>query len=492
MPIRHPSVRVAFALNLAGLALLCASTASANEVIYGATPATDSGARGVNLVRFCGGVPGFISVGTRTVGNQSDVYVVRTSLAGAVVFERFYNINGQGAKDSGSSIVELSNGSGFVVAGTSNVNGNIDDALLLRIDCNGNAIFSFTYGGPLRESATDIIEAQTGNAAAGTAPGDLVISGTATNPVGGNTDALLFRVRNNGNLIWNRRFDINAVNESFAALTEARPSLAGPTGDIVAVGAWRNGVAPDQGYVVRVSGDTGNVGGGNTCSAIYGGPDTDRFTGVFESRVGATAGQLYFTGTSTSAAQANDIYLVRAQPNPCAFITQRRIGALATSAFGDESPADIEQQSAALGIGPLGGILLTGGVGTSTTTAYDAFLLSADINTLVPFAGRRYGQAFGRRDQGASLSQLPAGLPAGVVIAGTSLSDFQALGDPSDMYLVRTDGNGNTNCSANWMPPHVTVNFPASQVPPTAASFLVRNQWPVAVQAQNTAFQSCP
>ena len=404
------------------------------------------------------------------------------------MFERRYNV-GPGSIDRGSSIVELRNGSGFVVVGSSASPFGMDDVLLIRTDCNGNTLFTVTYGSPLRDVASDVIEATSGNAAFGTAAGDLVISGTTTNPAGNNTDGLLLRVRGNGALIWNRRYDVNSVNEGFASLTEARPSLASPTGDIVAVGNWKSGAAPDQGYVARVSGDTGGLGGGNTCAASYGGPDTDRFTGVVESRVGATAGQLLFSGSSFSAAQANDIYLVRAQPNPCVSITQRRIGSPATSALGDESAADMKQLTAPMGVGPAGALVLTGSVGASGTNAFDAFLLSVDVTTLIPITGRRYGDHAARRDQGLSLFEVPAAFGPGIVISGVSDSDFQAVGDPRDLYLVRTDTNGNTSCNAPFAAPHFLVTFPPATLTPLSAPILTAVARPVGVAAQKRAFR---
>ena len=471
-------------------ALFLSSNAGAFELVYGATPDSDSGARGVTPVQFCPG-GGFVSAGTRQGAGGSDVYVVRTSVAGATIFERRYDV-GPGSFDRGTSIVELRSGTGFVVVGSSISAASSEDVLLIRTDCVGNPLFTVTYGSPLRESATDVIEATSGNAAFGTAAGDLVISGTTTNPAGSNTDGLLLRVRNNGALIWDRRYDVNSVNEGFASLTEARPSLASPTGDIVTVGNWRSGAAPDQGYVLRVSGDTGGLGGGNTCAAIYGGPDTDRFTGVVESRVGATAGQLLFSGTSFSAAQANDIYLVRAQPNPCISLAQRRIGAPAASALGDESPADMKQLNAALGVGPAGALVLTGSVGATGTSAFDAFLVSADVTTLVPFVFRFYGDHAGSRDQGLSLFQVPAAFGAGIIISGTSESDFQGVGDARDLYLVRTDANGNTSCSGAFAAPHVAVAFPPTALTPFSAPILTAVGRPIVATAQNTRFQNCP
>jgi len=190
MHTNRSSSRVAIGGAIVALSLALGGNAAAQwEFVYGATGSIDNGARGVAPVRFCPN-PGFVAVGTAqpTAAANSDVYLVRTTVAGGPIFERRYDIAGVGAADHGNAIVELSNGTGFVITGSTTVNGGVDDVFLLRVDCNGNVIWAFTYGSPLREAAMDLIEASSGNAAAGTAAGDLVAAGFATNPVGGNSD----------------------------------------------------------------------------------------------------------------------------------------------------------------------------------------------------------------------------------------------------------------------------------------------------------------
>lgn len=140
--------------------------------------------------------------------------------------------------------------------------------------------------------------------------------------------------------------------------------------------------------------------------------------------MGATTGELLLSRNSFSTAQANDIYLVRAKANPCLSIAQHRIGASATSALGDESATDMKQLTAAMGIGPAGALVLTGRIGASGTTAYDAFLLPVDVATLSPISGTRYGDLGARLDpeavtprgrghgRGHALSALPVSVTA--------------------------------------------------------------------------------
>jgi hypothetical protein len=489
--MNNSKANVGLGLGFALSALLSSSVASAQfEGIYGATPSSDTGARGAAPVLACPG-GGFISTGTQQLGGAAgNVLVVRTTAAGATAFERTYDIGGAGANDRGTSIVELRAGNGFVVSGSTTIAGN-EDAFLLRIDCGGNLVWAFTYGSAGRDAALDVVEATSGNAAAGTAPGDLIATGY-TSTAAGAPDGLLFRVRSNGALLWNRRYDVNNVAESFAALVEARPLGGVPTGDIVTVGSWKSGAAPDQGYVLRVSGDTGLFTVANACAAIYGGPDTDRFTSVVESRAGGTIGNLVFAGTSTAAGTANDIFVVRSQPNPCNALAQRRIGAAAGAAsIDDETAADVKQLAVGLGIGPLGSFILTGAAGKSGTTSYDAHLLSLNSGTLVPLTGRLFGDHLTRRDSGTSIFDMSTIAP-GVFISGTSESDFQGVGDLRDLYLIRTDATGNTMCQVGWVPPSIPVAFAPTTLSPVVGSVLAQVARPVAITGQVTGFLACP
>jgi len=160
--------------------------------------------------------------------------------------------------------------------------------------------------------------------------------------------------------------------------------------------------------------------------------------------------------------------------------------------FGDESAADMKQLTAATGIGPAGALVLTGSAGKSGTSAFDALLLSLDVTSLVPMLGRQFGDHAARREQGLSLFQVPAALGAGFIISGISESDPAAVGDARDLYLVRTDNNGATNCTAGFAAPHVVVAVPPATLNPIAAPILTLAQRAAVPTAQNTRFQRCP
>lgn len=454
---------------LAAALTLSAPVAQAQptEWVYGPQTSFDAGARRVTPIRFCGTTGGYFAVGsTQPSGATPNTYLIRTTATGAPVWERSLDVGAVNGNDRGQALAELRDGSGVVVAGVVNL-GTVatDDFYLMKVSCTGVVQWTWVYSAPSRDAAFDVIEAQTGNAANGTAAGDLVVAGFTTNPAG-NSDGVLFRTRANGTLIWNRRYDLANASEIFRALTEARPTVV-PTGDIVAAGS-RAG----QALAVRVSGDTGLIGAVPQCAAMIGGPASDVFQSVIELRTAPLTQNLAFVGsTNTAAGVPNDVYLVRTGPNVCAGALQRSIGATAAI----EDGFDLRELSAPLTLGPVGTLVLTGSAG-ALSPQFDATLIAANPASLVPLAGtgRQYGDHATLREVGISLAQHPTG----IVIAGVSDSNLEgaAPADARDLYLVNTNAAGDTNCSVPWVPPSLTLGYPVTPIVPQALSFLQQFQ----------------
>ncbi len=54
-----------------------------------------------------------------------------------MLFEHYYDVRGDGRDDEGFALVELSDGSGYAITGTSRTTGNNWAVHLLKIDCIG-------------------------------------------------------------------------------------------------------------------------------------------------------------------------------------------------------------------------------------------------------------------------------------------------------------------------------------------------------------------
>jgi hypothetical protein len=481
---------VGAALAAAFVATASAAHAQPFEFAYGAAASVETGARRVSPVHLCPG-GGFIAVGSSGTAPGTRVYVLRTRPNGAPIWEFLYDVAPTAAGDAGNSLVELRDGSGFVIAGSTTGGTTGLDVLLMKIDCNGKPRWTSEYHSPGAEVAFDVIEAASGDPAFHTQKGDLVVAGFATSPTG-NASGLLLRTNAGGTLIWNRRYELAGTAGVFRALTEAAPSGGTSTGDIVAVGQLKSS-AGQQALVSRVSGNTGLMGAAPHCTAMYGSgpssPGRQDFQSVVELTAATGAKHLAMVGSTFSSPMADDLYLVLTDPNPCVPKIERQVGDAATAPFGEEIAFDVKELTTPTGIAPVGSLVLTGSAG-KLGGASDAFLLAVDPVSLAPVAGS--GRLYGSHGVGREVGHSLAVAPNGFIIAGSTTTDFQGIGDPGDLYLVGPDANGKTLCELAWFPPHAIVSFPPRILTPEPVSFLQQIAPPVNVVQQSTPFKHCP
>ncbi len=111
--------RLAGTAPLVLLAALAAAPVLAQpwEEVLGPPNTREQGEKRVAQVRFCSN-DGYVSVGTLDVGGLSQAYVVRTKANGNNIFEIAFDIGDDGQRDEGNAIVELSDGTGFVILGS--------------------------------------------------------------------------------------------------------------------------------------------------------------------------------------------------------------------------------------------------------------------------------------------------------------------------------------------------------------------------------------
>lgn len=461
-----------------------------------------------------GGDQGYIAVGSSYLASTgtSHVYVVRTTNLGGTVWEKVYDINLDGLDDDGFSIVELADGSGFAVTGhTVNQNGN-HDIFIMKIDCLGGLVWVNTYGtaGDI-EFAYDIIETTTGDPTAlpiPTNPGDLVVAGEivylepSPNPPGPiNIDAYLLRVTSTGTLIWDQAYDGVAIApgvehwERFHALTEAGTVGTAATGDIIAVGSTdlRDGTRREQGLVVRVDGNNGSLGGtpiqnaahyGNPFGTIDPNEGDEIFTSVIELQNPAEQDAISGVQNAvivgySNAKTHNEIYAVKLQGgDPCSPVVERLLGDLGTSGFDDQAWCVREVDWEMSGSSVSQWDLAVTGLTDRNLIDYDAFLLTLNPGTLYPVVGgigMLYGQSSGEDEWGRSVYPVDAigGRTEGFILCGTNYGDPLNVGDPSDLYLIKTDNVGSSNstgdCEESTQWDTLTVQWSTCYTPETMA-----------------------
>ena len=493
MKNRFESRRAIFA-SIGLFALLTTTEANAQwEFVYGDETSSENGGRGVQALQVCDR-SGFVTVGTSTP--DADVRVVRTDADGIPVFEHVYDI-GAGSVDYGQSIVELRDGSGFVITGYTTHHAPLRNVFLLKISCDGDFEWASVFHAPRNEVGYDVVEARSGNPVFGTAEGDLIVVGMYSNAFG-SSDGLILRADSGGSLIWARSYDLHGGREVFRGVIQSRFTATGsPTGDIVAVGRHQGPNDVDA-LVVRVSGDNGEFTVPSHCAATYGNQFQEEFNAVVELELSGLLGQLAFAGsTRVTATSPANIYVAQSQANPCQDIEHRRFGDPGDDPLADEFATDILEQHVPLNFAGIGSLLITGGAGRIGTQAYDAFLLAVRPTFLleVPGSGRLFGDHAGRYEAGVSLDEVAASMtaPAGVVIDATSRSDFEGNGDPSDSYLIRTDSNGATGCTALYDPEEFDTPYDAEMVRIDPIAVLQSEPViDVPFDREETAFNVCP
>ena len=120
-----------------------------------------------------------------------DVWVVRTDDDGTAIWA--FPIDYNGSSDSGGTIFECANGD-FIIAG-STMNGGDVDALILRIDANGDLLWANSYGDVNYDGFSSVIETESGQ---------IVAVGTTQTWSYGSYDVLLWCLDSYGNTIWFR------------------------------------------------------------------------------------------------------------------------------------------------------------------------------------------------------------------------------------------------------------------------------------------------
>ena len=469
------------------------------QYVYGGDNTSEDGMRGVTPVtNACRAYPACQSCTTQTDGyiavgstyNQAttgdDVYVIRTDPSGAAIWEATYDISGNGDNDQGHSIVQLADGTGFAITGyTSTAQTGINtDLFILKIDCDGAVVWSRTYRGPRigRDEITqtygfDIVEATSGTSLFGTRAGDLIVAGSALTNNG--QDALLLRTNATGTLIWNTAFDEpNTSNEMFEALIEATLIFPAQTGDIIAAGEWNDGAGSHQAYVVRVDGNTGTIGAAPQGAATYGNTASyvsERFFSLVELQnpnETGTNGQpnVVLAGYGDATNGGVETFLVKLNNgDPCSVLVQTLVGDGDPVTPEGDFATDIQEIPYTPAITTnlaQWDLVITGATSTvSGNSNDDAYLLGIDPGTLRPVANT--GQVYfptgtNGVDRGWSLAIVSANgsITQGVVMCGSTRSDWLRLGDPQDVYMLKTDIALSTGlaCEDDYNPGYVNVS----------------------------------
>mgnify|MGYP005837761267 CR=1 FL=1 len=179
---------------------------------------------------------GFVAVGsTNSFGNGgSDVYILKTDSLGFLEWARTYG----GAEDDYGYALCPAWDSGYIVVGATNSFGSgLGDVFVLKINENGDSLWTKTYGGSLEEIGYSISR---------TVDNNYLITGTTSSYGAGCTDVYTIKIDTHGDLLWSKTyggnlddfgFCVDATNDSGLIVTGTTFSFGNGNGDVYVVKA---------------------------------------------------------------------------------------------------------------------------------------------------------------------------------------------------------------------------------------------------------------
>jgi hypothetical protein len=270
-----------------------------------------------------------------------DAYLVKTDANGDTLWTRTY---GGSSTDMGWSVQQTTDG-GYILAGmTTSFGAGSDDVYLVKTDADGDTLWTRTYGGSANDMGCSVQQ---------TTDGGYIVAGYSESFGAGESDVWLVKIDANGDTLWTRTcggrdydygWDVQQTSDGGYIVTGYTESFGAGSDDVYLVKTDANGDSlwtrtyggsdDDQGYSVQqtsdggyiITGETDSFGAGSSdfylvktdangdtlWTRTYGGSSTDMGWSVQQTSDGGyiVAGYTYSFG-----AGGYDFYLVKTDAN---------------------------------------------------------------------------------------------------------------------------------------------------------------------------------
>lgn len=224
-----------------------------------------------------------------------DVYLLKMDSEGSLIWNKTY---GGAYSDLSHSVQETSDG-GYVIAGYTRSFGNKDDDVyLVRVDSEGNEIWSRTYG--------DMKGDERGYSVQGTIDGGYIVAGMSWPLEQENPDFYLLKIDSEGDTVWSSSY---TGPDGHWSWDWGRSALETGEGGYVIVGETYSNVERDWDVLLGKTDSLGNL----LWSRTYGGDDSEGGNSVLEAGDG---GYVIAGKTKSFAAGEYDVYVVKTKPQP--------------------------------------------------------------------------------------------------------------------------------------------------------------------------------
>jgi hypothetical protein len=332
-----------------------------------------------------------------------DVYLVKTDINGDTLWTRAY---GGAVYDEGYSVHQTSDLGYIVVGHTSSFGNGGFDVYLIRTDMNGNLLWSKTYGGTSDDDGYDVKQ---------TTDGGFIITGQTLNFGAINHDVYLIKTDADGNLLWTRTF--------------------GGTGD-------------DYGYSVQQTKDGGYIVGGNRSTAGFYIIKTNSAGDTLWTKT-SYAGTTPHINVAYSIKQTDDEgYIIAGITYPL-HVLLIKTNSNGTTQWSKIIAGAAQDYALSVGLTTNGGYIIGGWTMSFPVGSYHSMLIRTDATGEIIWTKTYSGG--GSSPVGYSVQQAADG---GFIFLGSATGLGAGLWD---MYLVKTDENGNTgSCLPGTASPSVT------------------------------------
>ena len=345
---------------------------------------------------------GFIITGSTSdiVASINNIYLVKTSFDGTLLWTKTFN----GGGGIGYSVQQTNDG-GFIIAGS-----GYGDVYLLKTDSDGSLQWSKTYGGTKFDEGKSVQQ---------TSDGGFIVTGWTQSFGAGSSDIYLVKTASDGTLQWTKIFGGAALEEGYSVqqTNDGGFIIAGTTSSFVT--AWSDV------YLVKTTSD-----GTLQWAKTFGG------SGGYESGNSVQQtndGGFIMTGYTSSFGAGNS-YLVKTASDGT--LQWTKIFGGKGTAFGNS----VQETNS-------GGFIITGRTADLLIPIDDVFVAKTDSDG-TPQWVKTFGG--GIIDDGYAVQKTNDG---GFIICG-STDSFGTGG--YDIYLIKTDSNGNSGCNETSLNPNAT------------------------------------
>jgi len=313
--------------------------------------------------------------------------------AGQVTFQKTFGGN---SIDHAYS-VQQTNDEGYIIAGyTLSFGAGNRDVYLIRTDVNGNALWTRTYGGNDTDYAWTIQQ---------TADNGYIIGAHSGSFGAGSHDVYLIKSDLNGDVIWTRVYGGSSADGAYSV------EQTTDGGFIIAAHVNSFGAGLHDVYLIKI-----NNKGDTLWTKTYGGSNQDRLRAVHQTTDG---GYILVSETLSFGAGNADVYIIKTDSIGNLMWTKTYGGSFSDYGYSVRQTTD-------------GGYIIAGHTQSFGAGSTDVYLIKTDSIGSLMWA-KTYGGS--STDYGYSVRQTTDG---GYIIAGHT----QSFGTAGDVYLIRTDPNG--------------------------------------------------